>query len=110
MSHGKFKYGETLKQLRTVNGFTQEQIAEYLEVNQSLISKIEHGERGLNLTILYKLCDLYDIKDTDLLSNDLTEYQPLNIQHNGVLDLNAIAKMNQIKNNLKLLRRLDEDG
>lgn len=109
MSPGEqFKYGETLKQLRTVNGFTQEQISEYLEVTQSLVSKIEHGERGLNLTILDKLCNLYDITDLKLLRNDLTDYQPLDIQ-GEVLDLHAIAKMNEIKNDLELLRRLDED-
>ena len=109
MSPGKqYQYGETLKQLRTVNGFTQEQIGDYLGVDQSLVSKIEHGERGLNLTILEKLCNLYDITDIKLLENDLTDYTPLNIQ-GEVVDLNAIAKMNEIKNDLELLRRLDED-
>ena len=39
---------ERLKQLREENNYSQEQVANYLEMDQSYISKIEKGKRNLN--------------------------------------------------------------
>lgn len=98
--------GNNLKYLRRVNGFTQKEIADYLGVDQSLISKIEHDTRKINMTWLNQLCNLYCIEDYMLLEDDLTDYTPLNIQ-GETSDLQVIAKMNQVTGYLKLLRRLE---
>ena len=97
--------GRNLQQLRKANGYTQQQISEYLDITQSLVSKIEHGERNINMTMLEKLALLYDVNDWDLLS-PLTDYTPVNVRYEGVVDLNAVAKMNQVKGHLRLLRGL----
>lgn len=98
--------GSNLQYLRRVNGFTQKEIANYLGVDQSLISKIEHDKRKINMTWLNQLCNLYRVKDYQLLEDDLTDYTPLNIQ-GETSDLHVIAKMNQVTGYLKLLRRLE---
>lgn len=98
--------GSNLQYLRRVNGFTQKEIANYLGVDQSLVSKIEHDTRKINMTWLNKLCNLYCIEDYKLLNDDLTDYTPLNIQ-GETSDLHVIAKMNQVTGYLKLLRRLE---
>ena len=98
--------GSNLKYLRRVNGFTQKEIANYLGVDQSLVSKIEHDTRKINMTWLNQLCNLYCIEDYKLLNDDLTDYTPLNIQ-GETSDLQVIAKMNQVTGYLKLLRRLE---
>lgn len=97
--------GKNLKTLRVANKYTQEEIADYLDVDQSLISKIEHGQRNINMTMLEKLTLLYNIHDYELME-PLEDYKPLKIKHTGVKDLNAIAKMNQVRGHLGLLRRL----
>lgn len=97
--------GSNLHYLRRVNGFTQQEIADYLGVDQSLVSKMEHDTRKINMTWLNQLCNLYKIDDYMLLEDDLKDYHPLNIQ-GETSDLNAIAKMNQITRYLELLRSL----
>ena len=48
-----------LKQLRKESKITQEQLAQYLEVDQSMITKLENGSRNLNITLIEKICDLF---------------------------------------------------
>ena len=43
---------ENLKKLRRENGYTQEQVSNYLGITQSNLSKIENGERNFNMTLL----------------------------------------------------------
>lgn len=51
--------GEQLKKLRTKFGYTQADISSLLDVDQSLISKYESGERQVSVDTLEKLGDLY---------------------------------------------------
>lgn len=51
-----------LKKARVDSGFTQAQVAEKLKKPQSYISKIESGERRIDVTELKKIADLYDKK------------------------------------------------
>lgn len=41
-----------LKQLRKESKITQEQLANYLDVDQTMITKLENGTRNLNVTLL----------------------------------------------------------
>ena len=45
-----------LKQLREENNYSQKQVAEYLEIDQSYLSKIEKGKRNLNDMMFDKIC------------------------------------------------------
>ena len=58
---------ENLKKLRRENGYTQEQVSNYLGITQSNLSKIENGERNFNMTLLDKLCLLYNCTPEYLL-------------------------------------------
>lgn len=100
-------YYERLKKVRRCNGFTQQQVAEYLDVDQSLVSKIEQGQRQINMTLFDKLCLLYNVTPEYLLGQS-NEYQPLKYRSDEKVDLNAIAKMNQIMGYLKQLRQLEQ--
>ena len=48
-----------LKELRKESKLTQEQLANYLKVDQTLITKLENGTRNLNVTLIEKLCSLF---------------------------------------------------
>ena len=103
------KMGERLRELRLIYGFTQQQVADYLEIDQSHYSKIEHGKRYIRtLHQLEDLCDLYDCtQDYLMLRND--DYTPQ--EWIGIckdLDISVIAQMNTTMRYLKMLRKVEE--
>ena len=49
-----------LKELRLMNGLTQKQIAEKLNVRQNTYSQYENGNREIPLQSLIALSDIYD--------------------------------------------------
>ena len=59
--------GMRLHDVRVMNKYTQQQIGEYLGVDQSLISKIEKDQRKINMTQFDKLCLLYNVTPEYLL-------------------------------------------
>ena len=99
--------GMRLQDVRVMNKYTQQQIGEYLGVDQSLISKIEKDQRKINMTQFDKLCQLYDVTPEYLLG-ETDEYTPVRYRSDEKADLNAIAKMNQVRGYLKLLRKLEK--
>ncbi|AWX32006.1 helix-turn-helix domain-containing protein [Methanosphaera sp. BMS] len=99
-----------LKKLRIENGYTQKQVSDYLGIAQSNLSKIENGERKFNITLLDKLCLLYNCSPEYLLGEtDVREKSCIAFRSDEKMDLNVIAKMNEITGFLKLLRKLDEE-
>lgn len=101
---------ENLKKLRRENGYTQEQVSNYLGITQSNLSKIENGERNFNMTLLDKLCLLYNCTPEYLLGEtDFCEKSRIAFRSDEKLDLNIVAIMNEITGFLKLLRKLDGD-
>ena len=96
-----------LKKLREENGYSQKQIADYLEMDQSYISKIEKGTRKLNEVSFAKLCLLYNCSPGYLLGkSDEYESPKIAFRSDETVDLFAISKMNQVKGYLKLLRKI----
>ena len=57
--------GGNAKRARESNGFSQANIAEFLKVDQSLISKFESGDRSLQVDMLERLANLYGYKISD---------------------------------------------
>ncbi|MBE6494332.1 MAG: helix-turn-helix transcriptional regulator [Methanosphaera stadtmanae] len=101
---------EKIKKLREDHGYTQKQVAKYLEIDQSYLSKIEQNQRNINSVIFDKLCLLYGCS-SDYLLGKTEEYTPpkLAFRSDKKLDLFALSKMNQIVGYLKLLREIEED-
>ena len=98
-----------LKELRRESKLTQEQLANYLEVDQTLIAKLENGSRAVNTSILDKLCNLFCCTEEYLLGTS-NEYIPLNFafRSNNIQaeDLQSIAVINKIAMNLKYMHEL----
>ena len=100
--------GKNLSELRRKNGYTQKQVSDYLGIAQSNLSKIENGKRNFNMTLLDKLCLLYNCTHECLLGEaDIHEKSGITFRSDEEVDLNVISKMNEITGFLKLLRRLD---
>ena len=105
------KIGARLKKLREDSNYTQGQIANYLGINQGQLSKIENGNRNLNLDLLDKICSLYGCSHKYILLKSDEHIIPKVTFRNSenFVDLNVVAKMNRIIENLKFLRSLDNE-
>ena len=102
--------GQNLSKLRNEHGYTQKQVSDYLQITQSNLSKIENGERNFNMTLLDKLCLLYNCSPEYLLGeSDYHEKTSIAFRSDEKVDLNVIAKMNEITGFLRLLRKLEGD-
>ena len=60
--------GERLKKARLAKGFTQEQIAEKLDLSVAFLSRVERGNAHINLTRLSQLCSIYGISEGEILN------------------------------------------
>lgn len=107
----RLSIGVKIKALRTQAGFNQSIIAEYLQVDQSLISKIEKGEREASTDVLKKLADLFGCQVSAIINED-EDISCLNVafRTNGMSseDLNSIAVINRIALNLENMQRILE--
>ena len=64
------KTGKFLQLLRKENGFTQEELAEKLNVSRRTVSRWETGSNMPDLDILMELSDLYEVDLRDILSGE----------------------------------------
>ena len=72
------KIGQRLKTLREGQNLSQTQVADYLGIDQSNLSKIERGERKFKMSSLRKLCKLYNCSQEYILCRS-DEYDKSNI-------------------------------
>lgn len=101
-----------LKALRKESRITQEQLAQFLGVDQSMITKLENGSRSFNVTMIDKICSLFGCTEEYLLG-ECEDYIPLNFEFrsNGIEaeDLESIAAVNKIAMNLKYMNEMIGD-
>ena len=101
-----------LKQLRKESKITQEQLAKYLNAEQSMITKLENGTRSLNVSMIEKICNLFGCSDAYLMGED-DAYIPLNFafRSNGIQteDLEGIAVINRIAMNIRYMNEMMGD-
>lgn len=62
--------GEKIKRLRETAKVTQTQLAEFLSIDQSLVSKIEKGERSISSDMLSNIATLFCYPLSKLLTED----------------------------------------
>ena len=103
--------GKRFSELRKINGFTQSQIAEYLDVDQSYISKCEKNERQFSTDVLEKTAELFGCT-MEYFVNESSEFIPMPIALRAKSvdeeDLKSIAAMNKIALNLRFMEGLLE--
>lgn len=104
--------GSRFKSVRIENGFTQEQMAEFLGVDRTLIAKFEKGERSLGVSLLEKACRLFGCTLAAL--DGRQEYTPLAVAFRAkeltVEDMDAISKVQKIVLNMRELKAILKGG
>lgn len=79
-------YGPILKKYRVLSGYSQEEMAYYLGVYQTMVSKIENGHRGIDLPIFIEWANLVVHKEEFLQEVGLLkESKNSNSSHKNVL-------------------------
>ena len=101
--------GSNIKILRDNMGFSQSTIARFLNVDQSLISKVEKGERSLSTDMLEKLACLFGISIDAIESNSI-ETSNLSFAFRAsdlsAEDLETISAINRIALNSEYMAEL----
>jgi len=91
--------GMKIKQLRENANLTQKQIADFLSIDQSLVSKFEKGERSINSDILNQLATLFCCPISTLISNEtIVPKYTIAFRTTAIenTDLNALSIINKI--------------
>jgi transcriptional regulator with XRE-family HTH domain len=102
--------GKNAKLARETNGFSQANVAEFLKVDQSLISKFENGSRSMQADMLERLANLYGYKVSDFENEECVSNQRIKTAYrsNGLLpeDLEVVHDIRRIGMNLFFMTEL----
>lgn len=103
------KLGKKIKKLREGANLNQGHIADYLDVDQSLISKFEKGERSISSDKLNKLTELFCCPLSSLVSEE-SVYHSYNFafRTNDIKteDLSALSVINKLALNQAQMDKL----
>lgn len=91
------------KEYRKRNGYTQEELALKLHLNQATISKWEKSKSIPDIETLINLADLYKCRVDDLLNRDIIKKEPENIEFKK--EYNFTEKQEEI---LEYVKQLDD--
>lgn len=104
---------EKLKMMREKAGLRQEQIANYLGVTQTFISKVETGERNLTVDQLESVVNLYGYSlaaFADMEQDPHPIQFAFRAQNISQEDLRAIADIGKIAINSRFMAELLEES
>lgn len=104
--------GNKIKELRKKSGLTQTQLSDYLEVDQSMIAKIEKEERNLTTVQLSKLADLFACSEDYILGYESTGTPmelAFRIEDPNPETLRVVSAVNRVAANINMLQRILED-
>ncbi len=97
---------ENIKQLREGSGLSQSQLASFLKVEETFVSKIENGEHIITTDIVDKLSSLFGIPVEDLYKNiDSLSALTFPLKENTFLEeeLQTLSAINKIALNLQFM-------
>ena len=112
IKHAMDKHIESnIKKLREANGFTQEQLADYLNVSRSAYSSYETGDRNISLQSMEKLAKLFGCKTSILYSENSPEMKDIlacafRVDNLSAKDIKEIANFKDVVMNYLKINRL----
>lgn len=64
------KLGKKIKKLRLSRGLTQQKLADASEIDIRTVQRIEKGEHGVGLHIIFAIADAFEMTVSDLFKYD----------------------------------------
>ena len=58
--------GKNIKNARKAKGFSQNKLAELLDISREHLAKVETAKRTISLGLLFKICDILETSEQDL--------------------------------------------
>jgi transcriptional regulator with XRE-family HTH domain len=103
--------GEKLRLLREKLNFTQQSVADYLNIKRENLSYYETGTREIPLDLLEKLCLLYGIDLESIINDDSNVFEAslafaFRADEMGSSDLSSIARFKEIVMNYIKMNQL----
>ncbi|MFT6964787.1 MAG: transcriptional regulator with XRE-family HTH domain [Flammeovirgaceae bacterium] len=108
------QFGNKVRTLRLLNGWSQENMASHLKMSVSGYSKIERGESDFKISRIESIADLFKINPSELINSDDNSYftNTINGGTNSVmrdnketLHLNNFKEIEEIKKQLDFLQK-----
>ena len=114
MTNKNKQIGDNIHVLRENAGYTQTTLARFLKVDQSLVSKIEKGERNISTEVLEKLDSLFGVTVDEIEDGQVSKsglYYEFRGKDLNAKEMEAICVINKIALNSEfmnvLLKRAD---
>jgi transcriptional regulator with XRE-family HTH domain len=93
--------GNNIKQFRELKNFTQEYVAEEIDVSQSTYSRIENGTAPIKIDILQRIAEVLEVDLSSLISTTnifnfkdaVNQYGYVNNQNNNTIDVEVLRKI-----------------
>ena len=106
MTNKSKQIGDNIHVLRENAGYTQTTLARFLNVDQSLVSKIEKGERNISTEMLEKLASLFGVTVDEIEDGQVSKLS-LSYAFRGkdlnAKEMEAICVINKIALNSELM-------
>jgi len=83
--------GKRIHQLRIHSGYTQEMLAQELNIDRSLLSHVEAGKKGCSVDLLIQLSSFFKVS---------MDYIVLGVVHNDLTKPNSVG---QVRENIESL-------
>ncbi|MBP3490867.1 helix-turn-helix transcriptional regulator [bacterium] len=101
--------GSSVRELRENKGWTQEQLSEFLGVQVNTVNRIENGISFVSSETFAKLCNVFEVNPTVLLSARPTHILKEHIEYvqeiNQLLQTFSIEKIKNAHNILSVLNK-----
>jgi DNA-binding protein len=91
---------EKIRVLRELNQWTQEEMAEKLEMSAGGYAKIERGDSQLNLSRLEQIAKIFNINVLELVQNDkgfTVQINDIVNQDNGTNQISVYSSLNEVE-------------
>ena len=90
--------GRKIKELRTVLGLTQKQLADELSISDKHLSKIENGHKSASTTLIDKLCTIFKKSPAYFFASiDISDLTNANKVISSIIEDLKVAKIEDLK-------------
>lgn len=87
--------GKRIRELRTIQELTQEQVAEQLGISRQRYARIENGTNNITLEILSRISDILDVTVNDITG--VLDKEP-SVAHRGGEENSSVKQMYDMLN------------